>query len=425
MAQLVIIGVHQRTAPVAIRERLAFSPGRMHEALLALRKYVEEGFIVSTCNRVEVYGLVEGDEPDDQALRRFLAEWHAIAPESLTQYLYTFAGSDAVRHLFRLAAGLESMVLGEDQIQVQLKSALADAHAAGVAGQLVYRLLHSALAAGKLARTHTGIARGPVSVVSVAFDIARETLGGLGSRRVLIVGAGRMAELALKHLRSDPAHEVILINRTIERGRALAGDGAQVWPFERMEEALRQADVVISCTAAPEVVVGADVVARALDGRATPLLLLDLAVPRDIDRQVAGVAGARLFDIDDMQAICAANRAARAAEVAKADELVEREVTRFMEWWDTQEVVPTIRALRSRAEAIRMAELDRTLAKLPELSPREQDAIQALSVAIVNKLLHQPIATMKDPQAGGQLARAVQTLFRLSETMKEPNASES
>lgn len=411
-----MIGVHQRTTPVAVRERLAFGPERAPAALEALRAYADEGFIVSTCNRVEVYGLVGGDEPGDRVLRRFLAEWHDVSPETLTPYLYTFTGIDAVRHVFRLAAGLDSMVLGEDQIQVQLKAALAQARAAGAAGQLVQRLLHSALAAGKLVRTRTGIARNPVSVVSVALEIARETLNGLEDRNVLIVGAGRVAELTLKHLRGDAPRSVRIVNRTIERARETATIcGADVWPLDRMEEALRQADVVVSCTSAPEIVVGAEVVARALEGRATPILLLDLAVPRDIDRQVAALPGVRLCDVDDLRGICETNRAARAAEVASAEALVESEVAKFMEWWGTQEVVPTIRALRSRAETIRTAELDRTLAKLPGLSPREQDAIQALSVAIVNKLLHQPITSMKDPQAGGQLAQAVQALFQLSE----------
>jgi glutamyl-tRNA reductase len=415
--QLVITGVHQRTAPVAVRERLAFSIASTPDALNALRAYASEGFILSTCNRVEVYGLV-GHDTGDRVLRQFLAEWHHLAPEELMPHAYTFTGADAVRHAFRLAAGLDSMVLGEEQILAQLKAALARAQAAGTAGQLISRLLQSALAAGKLVRTRTGIARNPVSVVSVALDMARDALGGLAERHVLVIGAGRMAELALKHLRSAAPRSVAIVNRTIAHSQALAAAyGAQVWPFEHLVEALHRADVAISCTAAPDIILSADAIARALDGRDTGLLLLDLAVPRDIDRQAAAIPGVRLIDVDDLQAVCAANRAARASEVAAAEALVESEVARFMEWWATQEVVPTIRALRERAEAIRVAELERTLAKLPDLSPREQQAIQALSAAIVNKLLHQPIASLKDPTTGSQLAQVVQQLFQLKETV--------
>jgi glutamyl-tRNA reductase len=414
--QLVVVGTHQHTAPVAMRERLAFSVAHVRAALQALRAYADEGCILSTCNRVEVYGLVASHEPGDQALRRFLAAWHGIALEELTPHLYTYSGATAVRHVFRLAAGLDSLVLGEDQIMGQLKEALAAAHAAGATGPLMNRLLHSALASGKLVRTRTGLARSHLSVVSVALDLARETLGDLGQRRVLVVGAGRMAQLALKHLRGETPAAVGILNRTPERAHALAAIyDATTWPFACMVEALQQADVVVSCTAAPQIIISADMVVRALARRSEPVLLLDLAVPRDIDRQVAALPNARLFDIDAMQAICEANRAARAAEIARAEALIDGEVAKFRAWWAAQAVTPTIRALRARAEAIQMAELERTLARLPELSPREQNAVRALSAAIVNKLLHQPIATLKNPSSGSQLTQAVQQLFQLAE----------
>jgi glutamyl-tRNA reductase len=400
-----------------VRERLAFGAETMRQALQALRRRADEGFIISTCNRVEVGGLVGPGVAGEQALMRFLAEWHGVPLEHLQPHLYTFSGADAVRHLFRLASGLDSLVLGEDQIMVQLKTALAEAQAAGATGQRVNRLLHSALGAGKLVRTRTEIARSHVSSVSVALDLAREHLGDLSSRRLLIIGAGKITDLALKHLRSEAPRSIVLVNRTFERARDLAARyGVQALPFEQLEVALGQADLVISCTASPEPVLSAAMVARALAQRAEPLVLLDLAVPRDIDPQAADLSGARLFGIDDLQAICEANRAARAGEIEQAEALVAEEVGKFMDWWATQEVVPTIRALRERAEAIRLAEIERTLAKLPDLSPRQQDAIHALSAAIVNKLLHQPITTLKDPDAGGELARAVQQLFQLTES---------
>jgi glutamyl-tRNA reductase len=413
VAQLVIIGTHQRICPVAVRERLAFGPANLQPALQALRAYADEGFIISTCNRVEIGGMV-ADGEGEGALLRFLADSHHVALEELAPHLYIHTGADAVRHLFRLAAGLDSMVLGEDQIQVQLKSALAEARAAGAAGPLVDRLLQSALAAGKLVRSQTGIARSHLSVVSVALDLARQPYGGLAGRRVLVLGAGRMAELALKHLREDAPESIVVANRTFQRAQELAGAyGATAWPFEQLAQAVGEADVVVSCTSAPETVISAELVAQARAGDPRPLMLLDLAVPRDVDPAAAKLPGVRLIGVDDMRAICEANREARAAEVAGAEALVAAEVAKFMEWWATQVVVPTIRALRERAEAIRTAELHRTLAKLPDLSPREQEAIGALSAAIVNKLLHQPIARLKDPAAGGQLAQVVQQLFQL------------
>jgi glutamyl-tRNA reductase len=399
-----------------MRERLAFGAETMREALLALRQYTDEGFIISTCNRVEVGGLVEDGPEGVQALMRFLADWHHVPLEHLAPHLYAFRGADAVQHLFRLASGLDSTVLGEDQVMVQVKAALADAQAAGVTGQRVNRLLHGALAAGKLVRTRTDIARSRLSTVSVALDIARERLGDLRGRNVLIVGAGKIAELALKHLRGESPRSVIVINRTFERARELADAyGAACLPFDQLEQALRDADVVISCTASPDVVIDAELIVQARRGNAARLVLLDQAVPRDVDARVRELPIAQLFDIDDIRAISEANRAARAAEVAKAEQLVADEVAKFTQWWAAQKVAPTIRALRERAEAIRQAEIERTLAKLPDLSPRQQDAINALSAAIINKLLHQPITSMKDPESGGQLARVVQQLFQLNE----------
>lgn len=412
--QLVITGLHQRTAPLALRERLACATGDLPDALQRLRAFADEGFILSTCNRVEICGLV--DAPHDEfALRQFLLEWKALAPDELLPHVYTLTGDDAVRHMFRLAAGLDSMVLGEDQIMAQLKTAMSAANDAGMLGNVLHRLLQSALAAGKLIRTQTGIARTPVSVVSVALDMARQTLGDLRGKRVTVVGAGRMAELALKHLHSDQTILLRVLNRTYERAATLAAQyGIAAAPFADLKQAVRASDMVISCTSSPEIVLDHALLARATAGRSTPLLLLDLAVPRDIDRQAAALPQVCLFDVDDMQSISETNRATRMAEIVKAEELLHSEADKFAQWWSAQRVVPTIRALRERAEAIRVSELERTLARLPELSPREQQAIQALSAAIVNKLLHQPITSLKDPQVGGELADAVQQLFQLS-----------
>jgi glutamyl-tRNA reductase len=466
------VGTHHRNAPVEVRERLAFSPDYLHEVLLALRRYVSQGFIVSTCNRVEVYGLVPAP-PDDltedlspspsvggpstepalslskgsgraggsavetpPATRRsplaaplidFLAGSHQGPMQHVLPHLYVRTGADAVRHLFRLAAGLDSMVLGEDQIVGQLKQAFALARQAGLGGRLLNRLQHDALAAGKLIRSQTDISRSHLSIVSVALELARSSVGGLGTRQVLVVGAGHMAELALKHLRDGQCAPAVA-NRTYERAQTLAERyGGAAWRLEELDEAIRQAEVVVSCTAAPDIVITQDVMARAMAGRSAPLLVLDLAVPRDVDPGVSDLTGVTLRNVDDLQAICEANRAARAAEVERAEALLQAEVDRFMRWWAGQHAVPTIRALRARAEAIRQAELRRTLSRLPNLSEREQALIHALSASIVNKLLHDPVISLKDPDTGAHMARVVEHLFRLSddgaEAIEELHAS--
>lgn len=356
--QLVLIGVHQRSAPLAVRERLAFGAADLPAALAGLRERVDEGFIISTCNRVEICALVADAEQGRGSLLRYLGEWHGLDPADVARYAYSYAGEDAVRHVHRLAAGLDSMVLGEDQIVAQIKEALGAAQAAGAIGGAMHRLLHGALAAGKAVRTQTGIASGRLSVVSVAIDLARRTLGGLAGRRALVVGAGRMAELALKHLADEPGVVVTVANRTAARAQELAGRyGAAAVPLDWLEEALRASDVAITATAAPGVVID--------------------------------------------------------AEIQQAEAIVDEAVARYMEWWSAQRAVPMIRALRERAEAIRRAELERTLARCPELSEREREAIQALSAAIVNKLLHGPITTIKATGANRELLQAARELFDL------------
>jgi glutamyl-tRNA reductase len=414
VAQLVIIGTHQRICPVSVRERLAFNETNLESGLRSLRSYADEGFIISTCNRVEIGGIVADDT---HTLIHFLADYHQIDQQELAGHLYTFTGAEAVRHLFRLAAGLDSMVLGEDQIQVQLKNALHSARSANASGQLVERLLQNALAAGKLVRTATGISRHQLSVVSVALSIARTQLNGLNGRRVLVVGAGRMAELALKHLHDEPNIKLTITNRSFERAQNLATTyRATALPFEQLGQALAENDLVVSCTSASTTVISAEMLREA-----GPTLLLDLAVPRDIEAEAAELPNVQLYDVDALQPIAEANRQARTAEISHAELLVEAEVTKFMEWWETQKVVPTIRALHQHAEAIRTNELQRTLSRLSHLSPREQEAISALSTAIVNKLLHQPIATLKNPQTGNHLVQALHQLFQLDEESRSVN----
>jgi len=410
--QLVLTGIHQRTTPVALRERLAFDEAGRAAALHALREQAHEAFILSTCNRVEIAAWLD-DHADPKLVARFLTEWHDLDVDALAPHVITRTGEAAVHHLFHLAAGLDSMVLGEAQIMWQLKEAAEAASASGALGPHLRRLVDGALTTGKLVRTETGIARMNLSVVSVAVDLARKASGTLRDRRVLVVGAGRMAELAIKHLHGEVG-ELTVTSRSLERAVALASHfGVNSAPIDQLEDLVALNDIVVCCTSAPEPVIDVAMVERAAANRIRPLVLVDLAVPRDVEPQAGQVPNVRLFDVDAMQALCEANRNARACEISAAERLVDGEVARFMHWWSHQKVVPTIRALRERAEAIRTTELERTLTQLRHLGPREQAAIGALSAAIINKLLHQPIASLKNPGEADDLAGAVQRLFQL------------
>jgi len=415
--QITLIGVHQRNTPVTVRERLAFALNELPDALLALHQRVDEGFILSTCNRVEVCAVTREPVVDDEILISFLSEQRGVDAAVFAPSLYIHRNEAVVRHLYRLAAGLDSMVLGEDQIVGQVKEALAIAHAAGAIGPVLHRVLHGALAAGKQARANTGIAAGHVSVVSVALDAMRRFPDLLAQGRVLVIGAGHIAELALKHLRAAGASNITVINRTAARAQTLANHYDVAWrSWSDLEHALAMSDIVVSCTSAPGIVLSQQMVERAAAGRSTPLLLFDLAVPRDIDQGVAEIPGVYLHDVDALEPICRTNRALRAAEAERAETIIEGEVAKFMEWWAVQQAVPTIRALRKRAEDIRDAEIRRALARCPELSPQQRETVIALSTAIINKLLHEPIVALRDPEASGELLTAVRRLFNIDDT---------
>jgi glutamyl-tRNA reductase len=415
--QITLIGVHQRNTPVTVRERLAFALNELPDALLALHQRVDEGFILSTCNRVEVCAVTREPVVDDEILISFLSEQRGVDAAVFAPSLYIHRNEAVVRHLYRLAAGLDSMVLGEDQIVGQVKEALAIAHAAGAIGPVLHRVLHGALAAGKQARANTGIAAGHVSVVSVALDAMRRFPDLLAQGRVLVIGAGHIAELALKHLRAAGASNITVINRTAARAQTLANHYDVAWrSWSDLEDALAMSDIVVSCTSAPGIVLSQQMVERAAAGRSTPLLLFDLAVPRDIDQGVAEIPGVYLHDVDALEPICRTNRALRAAEAERAETIIEGEVAKFMEWWAVQQAVPTIRALRKRAEDIRDAEIRRALARCPELSPQQRETVIALSTAIINKLLHEPIVALRNPEASGELLTAVRRLFNIDDT---------
>lgn len=416
--QIVVVGINQNTAPVAIRERLSFIPAHMPDALAQLHTQVAECFILSTCNRVEIYGVVGHAETGTAILRQFLAINRGVAVERIQPYLFSYAHQAAVEHLFHVAAGLDSMVVGEDQILMQVKDALEAAQAAGTLGTVLHRLGEAALATGKHVRTGTSISRNHLSIVSVGLHLAEAHLGALNERSTLVIGAGRMAELALKHLSNAGAQRVTVTNRTYEKGRDLAERfGVGAMPLQMLEDALIDSDLVVSCTSASNTIVEAELVRRVMQQRQDrPLLFLDLAVPRDVDPDTGAIEGVVLYDVDSLQTICDANRQQRMQEIAKAQHIIEDETGKYMDWWQGREVAPTIAQLRAHAEAIRDAELARVLARLPDLSPREQEIVQSLASGIVNKLLHRPVTMLKSSPEASNAAQVLQELFGLEDT---------
>ena len=413
--QLLATGVNHTSAPLGIRERSLLAGEALDRALVLLAKRVPEGFILSTCNRTEVYALVGHAESGGRALSALLAECSGLGLEEIEPFLQTRAHDAAVRHVFGVAGGVMSMVTGEDQILAQLKESIERAEGVGTLGPATHRLAQAALGVGKRVRSETAIARHSLSVVSIALQQAADALGSLAGRRVVVIGAGRTAELAVKYLLGGALARCTVVNRGEARAKALAArHDVDVAPWDALERTMGHADLVLSCTGAPGFILERSAVERVQSARGgAPLSLVDLAVPRDIDPGVRAIPGVTLTDIDHLDAICRGNRQRRAAEIEHAEAIIERHVQRFMGWWSARQVAPTITALVARATAIRDAEVERALARLPNLSVREQMLVRTLAARVVNKLMHGPLTVLKSHSEGGNMASALQTLFEL------------
>lgn len=415
-ATVLAVGISHKVAPVAVRERLAFTAAELPSALSHLRESIGAAVLLSTCNRTELYTAGADDSTSPETIIAQLAKCKGTEPPVGVNF-YLLREQEAVRHLYRVAAGVDSMVLGEAQILGQVREALGVAQRAGTVDPLLSRLFRTAISVGRRARSETGISRYAVSVSSTAVALARRVLGDLAGCTVLVVSAGESGKLAAKSLVGSGASRVLVTNRTYQRACELAArlEGEAV-PFEGLPGALAMADIVISATGAEAFVLGVEEVGAAIAARnGRPLLLIDIAVPRDVDPRVRELAGVHLYDIDDLQGVSHANLRQRAREVHKVEAIVEEEVERFGAWWRSLEVVPTIVALRQRAEAIRREEVERTLRRLTHLSPRDQGRVEAMAMAIVNKLLHRPIARLKEREAGQRYTEAVRSLFDLDD----------
>jgi glutamyl-tRNA reductase len=393
---LTLIGVNHKTAPIELRERIAISREELPETTRALAAVpgVAECMIVSTCNRVEILVAIESPAID---VTSFLHRHFGLDPALLAPHLYEHRDQEAVRHLFRVAASLDSMVVGEPQILGQVKEAFAVARAAGTVGGQLEHLLQSTFAAAKRVRTETEIGSNSVSIASVAVELARKIFGSLQGRTVFLVGAGKMSELAARHLVQQGAGAILVTNRTLERARRMAEAFAgKVIPFEELYDAASQADIVISSTGAPHPIFRREHGLAFLHRRRNrPMFFIDIAVPRDVDPLMGKLEGIFVYDIDDLQAVAVAHLSERSREASAAEALIAGEVERFHQRQLTVNVAPAIVALQRQAEEIRQAELKRAQTRLGPLSAEQIAAVEALTRGLVNKFLHPPMQALK------------------------------
>lgn len=401
---ILALGISHRRASVELLERLAFSDEDFAKAYrhIADDPAIDEAVVLSTCNRVEVYASVPAYHAGFQALKRLLAEPREVPLEQLAEPLYSHYEEDAVLHLFEVASGLDSMVLGEPQILSQVRDAFRTAEAEGGAGHVLTGLFHGAARAGRRVRTETGVGSAPDAFVAAGADLAAETLGGLEGRTALVVGAGQMAALSAKHLHARGVGTLRILNRSLERARALAERAeAEHGDLDALPGALASADLVISATGASGIVIHADMLRAALAGRERPLFVLDLAVPRDVEPLAGEVPHVRLVDIEGLRESFTSRADGAAEDIAAAHELVEREVHRFAVRQRSERLAPLIHALRERGDAIIAAELDRARSELASLTPDEREAVEAVARGIAAKLLHDPIVQLKELSAPG------------------------
>lgn len=420
---IVVVGLSHKTAPVEIREKLAVPESRMGEALTRLCSYqgVREGMLLSTCNRVEVYAVVDEIESGYGGIQDFLADAHlSLSSEQLTPHIYWHQGDRAISHLFRVASSLDSMIVGESQILGQIKDAFEVALTHKTTGIILNKVMKKAISVAKRVRTETKIAEMAVSVSYAAVELAKKIFSDLSEKTVLLVGAGEMAKLAARHFIASGVRHVRVTTRNPQHAVELANRfGGTPVAFEEFREDMASADIVLVSTGAAHYLVGEDDVQRSIRQRMNrPMFLIDISVPRNIDPAVRHVDNAFLFDIDDLKTRVEHNRGERLNEAEKAERMVLDEVGIVRHWLQSLEVTPTIVALRSRADDIKRVELDKTLARLANLSAQEREMVEALASSIVNKLIHNTMVTLKaevNSSEGAAFVEAARRFFSLSD----------
>jgi glutamyl-tRNA reductase len=418
--KLLLTGLNHKTAPVEVREKIAFDAVSLPEALLSLRKRkgLIEGMILSTCNRVEIAATVDEHADSQHAVEDFIAESRDVKREWVVPYLYRYDGSEAIRHLFRVASSLDSMVVGEPQILGQLKSAYALAKEHGAVSGFLDLVMTRAFNVAKRVRSETDIGESAVSISYAAVELARDIFGSLAGKRVLVVGAGEMAEAALRHLRRAGVSEIVITNRTRERAEALAEEfKGRVVDYDYFLDGLHEMDIVIASSGATHYILTREQMRGVINRRKNrPMFLIDIAVPRNIEPDVNKLDNVFLYDIDDLDKTVQTNIENRSQTAIEAEEIIREEVERMLERLKTREVAPTIVSLQEHLENLRTHEIERLRGKLGALTPQQEEAIEAITRGIVNKIAHGPITELRHSAAaadGAHELELIRKIFRL------------
>ena len=415
--QLLLVGVSHRTAPIELRERLDFSARGVDRALTALSGTGahREATIVSTCNRVELYVACDDSNAARGAIQHFLSEFHGIPRELLAPHIYSKTGQEAASHLYRVAAGLDSLVMGEPQILGQVKEAYGVASQMGCTGPLLNKLFHSAFAAGKRVRSETALAEGAVSVSYAAVELARKIFGTLKGRTVLVIGAGEMGKLTAVHMQSQGIERLIITSRTAAHAEALASSiGGNSMPWDALGTSLVEADILITATGASAPIISRAVIAQTMKARRSrPLFIIDIAVPRDVEANAGDLEQVFLYNIDDLQAVVQENISKRGTEATDAEKIIAQEVAKFVSWLNSRGAVPTIVALRQRFESVRQSELRRLEPKMASLPPEARARVDEITRLIMEKLLINPTEQLKSASDADTVAAYSEALTRL------------
>ncbi len=415
--QLCVVGVNHSTTPVSLRGKVAIGTSQLQNALISLHNYVPQGIILSTCNRIEIYSLTETGFPAQSASINFLKAKANLAEVDLSPYIYTYHDEAAITHLFKVASGLDSMVIGEYEVLGQVRQALEEAEKSQLVGLPLLNLFRYAVRVGRHVREETGISRNALSVSSVAVDLAVRVIGNITRSKILVIGAGEAGRLVAKASRDRGATQITVASRSQEKASTLAAMLGGNWvSLNNLRQEIEASDIVISCTGAPHFVLKQQLVEEVMNFRREhPLVIIDIAVPQDVEPEVKQLRNVFLYDIDDLTQVTESNYKQRQEEIQKAIEIVNKEVQRFVSWWQALEVKPVIKALMAKAENIRQTQLNLTLKKLPSLSEEDRTYLDVMTKAIVQKVLHEPIQFLKKDHQKESI-RLINELFNLKYT---------
>lgn len=411
------VGLSHKTAPVELREKLSISSEQQEEVLTKILKIssVKEVVVVSTCNRTEFYCLALDSEKASDDIIRFISSYYKADFDKIREAIYIIHAKEAIRHLFHVASSLDSMIVGEAQILGQVKEAYKCALELGATESIFNRLFREAITIGKRVRTETEIGENAVSISYAAVELAKKIFGNLTGKTAMIIGAGKMSEITAKHLVSSGIKKILIANRTYERSVELSKNiNGTAIPFEDLNESIADADVILSSTGAPNIIITKKSMVEAMKKRKNkPVFLIDIAVPRDIDPEINDLYNAYLYDIDDLHGIVDSNIEARGIEADKAQVIIEDHVEDFVKWMSTLEVVPTITALRNKADEICKNEVEKALSRLDSSDEKSQEVVNSMARAIANKLLHEPIVRIKQLAGNGESYTYVESLQEL------------